>query len=120
MNNPLPNLAPWHVFLRRQGIHLAAALGVLLIGLGIGVAGYHWIAGLAWVDALLNASMILAGMGPVDVLPTRTAKIFASGYALFAGLLFMVTMGIVVSPLAHRLIHRLHLDDSRRKKDKDE
>jgi hypothetical protein len=110
----VPKLAPWSVYFRRQGIHLAIAVGILVVGLGIGIAGYHWIAGLGWVDSLLNASMILGGMGPVDVLKSRAAKIFASGYALFAGLLFMVTMGIVVAPMAHRLIHRLHLDETRR------
>ena len=70
------------------------------------------IAGLAWVDALLNASMILGGMGPVDTLPTQSAKIFASLYALFCGLVFVGTMGLVISPILHRMLHKFHIDDA--------
>lgn len=84
--------------------------GMLLAGLalGIGVLGYHWIAGLAWVDALLNASMILGGMGPVDPLPNAAAKVFASFYALFSGLVFISFMGLVMAPVAHRILHAFH------------
>jgi hypothetical protein len=82
-----------------------------LIALSVGVAGYHWIAGLGWVDALLDASMILGGMGPVNPLPTNAAKIFASVYALFSGLVFIAVMGIVLSPIAHRMLHKFHIDE---------
>ena len=81
------------------------------VALFIGVAGYHWIAGLGWVDALLNASMILGGMGPVDPLPTRGAKIFASAYALFSGLIIIAAMGIIIAPITHIVLHRFHADE---------
>jgi hypothetical protein len=110
------DLAPLRVFLWRQIVHAAAAVGLGMMALGIGVAGYHWIAGLGWTDSLLNASMILSGEGPVDRLLTRGAKIFASVYALFGGLVFMITMGLVLTPLVHRLLHRLHIEEGRRKR----
>ena len=80
----------------------------VLIG---GVMGYHWIGGLGWTDALLNASMILSGMGPVDRLSTTEAKLFASAYALFSGLVFIAIMGLVVSPIVHRVLHKFHIDN---------
>ena len=116
MLEPDLKLAPVHVFLRRQLLHAAAAFGVVLVALGLGVFGYHWIAGLSWIDSLLNASMILSGMGPVDRLPNNAAKIFASAYALFGGLVFIVTMGLILTPLVHRLLHRLHIEEDRRKR----
>jgi hypothetical protein len=86
--------------------------GTILGALLVGVAGYHYIAGFTWLDALLNAAMILGGMGPVGQLTSDGAKVFASLYALFSGLVFVVAVSIFVSPLLHRLLHRLHLDDS--------
>lgn len=83
---------------------------VIAAGLGIGVVGYHVLAGLGWVDSLLNASMILGGMGPVDVLKTDAAKIFASCYALFSGLVFIGVATLLTAPFAHRILHRFHLD----------
>ena len=77
----------------------------------IGISGYHWIAGFGWVDSLLEASMILAGMGPVNQLTTKGAKIFASAYALFSGLMFIAVMGIVLAPVTHRLLHKFHVDE---------
>jgi hypothetical protein len=74
------------------------------------VAGYHFTAGLPFLDSLLNASMILGGMGPVNELYTTGAKIFASFYSLFSGIAFLVVAGILIAPLAHRLLHRLHLE----------
>ncbi len=76
----------------------------------VGMAGYHWIAGLSWIDSLLNAAMILGGMGPVDEMTTVAAKIFASFYALFSGLVFVGAAGVLLSPLFHRLLHAFHLD----------
>jgi hypothetical protein len=112
--NQSPKLAPFHIYVRRQFLHFIGALIVVGIALGIGIFGYHWIARLPWLDSLLNASMILGGMGPVDPLHSSAAKLFASFYALFAGLVFMVTMGILVTPLVHRLAHRLHLEEEDR------
>ena len=90
--------------------HGAGAMGLVVGALLIGVFGYHFIAGLGWVDSLLNASMILGGMGPVDLLTTTGAKIFASGYALFAGVIFLVVVGVLFAPLFHRFLHHFHLE----------
>ncbi|MBU6324785.1 MAG: hypothetical protein KJS92_04795 [Bacteroidetes bacterium] len=84
---------------------------IMSFGLMVGVLGYHWIAGLPWVDSLLNASMILGGMGPVDALQTSSAKLFASFYALFSGLVFITMTGVLLAPFAHRLLHLLHGDE---------
>ncbi len=104
---------PRRKFFRRLAGHAVVAAAITLASLGLGVAGYHALDGLSWVDALLNAAMILGGMGPVDSLRTPAAKVFASFYALFSGVVFLVTAGILVAPVAHRLLHRLHaeLDD---------
>lgn len=106
-------LLPRRHFYRRQFKTLLFGLVVLALALGIGMAGYHWLAGLRWVDALLNASMILTGMGPVDRLPdSALAKVFASAYALFSGVLFITVMAIVLSPAVHRLLHKFHLEEA--------
>jgi hypothetical protein len=104
-------LLPLHHFLLRLIGFLAAAGFLVVLGLLVGVAGYHWIGGLPWVDAVLNASMILAGMGPVDELRTAAAKLFASGYALFSGLAFITVTGMVLAPIVHRALHIFHLED---------
>jgi hypothetical protein len=98
-------------FRKRVGRHGLVALGVLVFGLGIGVLGYHWFAHLSWVDSLLNASMILAGMGPVDPLPSNAAKIFASFYALFSGLAFIGIVSVLLAPFVHRMLHRFHAEE---------
>jgi hypothetical protein len=87
------------------------ALSLILVALSMGIAGYHWLAGLTWIDSLLNASMILGGMGPVNPLTSTGAKVFASAYALFSGLVFIAVMGVVFSPLLHRMLHKFHMDD---------
>jgi hypothetical protein len=110
-------LAPWNVYFHRQLVHAGAAFVLVGLALGIGVAGYHWFAGQSWIDALLNASMILSGEGPVDHLETSGAKIFASIYALFGGVVFIVTMGLILTPMVHRLLHRLHIEEDRRRRD---
>ncbi len=104
-------LAPVAVFARRLALSFLLAAALIAIALWIGVAGYHWLGRLAWVDALLNASMILGGMGPVNPLETDAAKIFASAYALFSGLVFIAVMGIVLSPVVHRMLHKFHVDE---------
>ncbi len=92
-------------------------VAVLLIGacLGIGVLGYRYFQDLGWLDALLNASMILTGMGPVDKPECPAAKLFASAYAIFSGVAFITGAGIGFAPLAHRLLHRFHLDEDEEK-----
>jgi hypothetical protein len=99
-------------FSKRVGRHGLVAFGVLVFGLGIGVLGYHWLAHLSWVDSLLNASMILGGMGPVgDPLPSNAAKIFASCYALFSGLAFVGIVSVLLAPFVHRMLHRFHAEE---------
>ena len=104
-------LAPFSVFVKRLGISIIISVFLILVALVIGIAGYHWIADFNWVDSLLNASMILGGMGPVDKLQTTGAKIFASIYALFCGVVFIGVMGVVISPILHRMLHRFHIDE---------
>ena len=103
-------LAPMSVFIKRLAISLGISALLIMASLFIGIAGYHWIAGLDWIDSLLNASMILGGMGPVNALIGTGAKVFASGYALFSGLVFIAVMGIVLAPVVHRVLHLFHLD----------
>lgn len=103
-------LAPRHVFAWRLLKFLSGAFILSGFALGLGVLGYHYVAGFTWVDSLLNASMILAGMGPLGMLPNDGAKLFASGYALFSGLVFITVTGIVLTPVAHRVLHHFHLD----------
>ncbi len=98
-------------FLRRVALSLLLAGAILMIGLVLGIAGYHYLAGFSWLDALLNASMILTGMGPVGELHSVAAKIFASAYALFSGLVFITVMAVVLAPLFHRMIHKFHIDE---------
>ena len=93
-----------------MGIYEAIGILLILAALAIGIAGYHWMAGLSWIDALLNASMILGGMGPVNPLIGTGAKVFASGYALFSGLIFIAVMGIVLTPIVHRVVHKFHVE----------
>lgn len=104
-------LLPPQKFLRRVMFFLLAALLILAFALGVGILGYHSIAGMSWIDAFLNASMILTGMGPVNPLTTAPAKLFASCYALFSGLVFITVTGVALAPVAHRLLHRFHMDE---------
>lgn len=103
-------LAPFPVFLKRLAVSVAIAILLVLFALFIGICGYHYLAKLGWIDSLLNASMILGGMGQIDTLTTPGAKVFASAYALFSGLIFIAVMGFVLSPIAHRMLHRFHVD----------
>ena len=103
-------LASRKVFARRVAFNFLIGSLMLLIALGIGVLGYHFLEGLSWIDALLNASMILGGMGPVNPLQTTAGKLFASFYALFSGVVFIAAMGVLAAPLFHRFMHRFHLE----------
>jgi hypothetical protein len=104
-------IAPASVFMRRMVAHILMAGLLSAVALFMGTAGYHWLAGLGWVDSLLEASMILGGMGPVNPVTTTGAKIFASGYALFSGLAFIALIGIVLAPAVHRMLHKFHADE---------
>ena len=103
--------APVSVFVKRMAVSIGMAGILISVALFLGMTGYHWIAGIDWIDSLLEASMILGGMGPVNQLTTTGAKIFASGYALFSGLVFIAVMGIVLSPITHRILHEFHADE---------
>jgi hypothetical protein len=96
-------------FLFRMARSAGVAVGIVLAGLGLGVLGYHELEGLSWLDALVNAAMILSGMGPVDQLHTNSGKVFAALYALFSGFLFLTIAAILLGPVFHRMIHRFHL-----------
>lgn len=104
-------LLPLPRFLARVVGALALALGLAVGVLILGTLGYHFIAELPWIDAELNAAMIMTGMGPIDPMRSTAAKIFASVYALFSGVLFLTSVGIVLSPVFHRVMHGFHLDD---------
>jgi hypothetical protein len=103
-------LAPVSVYVQRIIAAVAIAILLMLVALSVGMAGYHLIAGFDFVDSLLEASMILGGMGPVRELPNQSAKVFASIYALFSGVFFIALMGIILAPVAHRVLHKFHLD----------
>lgn len=105
-------LLAWPDFLSRAAGHFLVASLILLFSVAAGTVGYHLLARLPWVDAFLNASMILSGMGPIDRLETTAAKLFAAFYALFSGLVLVSVIGITVAPWLHRLFHLIHLDDS--------
>ena len=105
-------LLPIHVFVKRLAACAALALSIMAFSLTIGAIGYHRLAGLGWVDAVYNASMILGGMGPVNELQTDAAKLFASAYALYSGLVLIATIGLALTPIIHRFLHRFHLDDN--------
>ncbi len=98
-------------FMGRMVWHTLAAIVLIAASLGMGALGYHYFEGLPWIDAVLNASMLLGGMGPVDTMRTEGGKLFAAGYALFSGLLFVAAAGILFAPLIHRTFHRFHLED---------
>jgi len=105
-----PPLPPPDRFLRRLARNAAAAGAVILGSLAIGIAGYHVFGRLSWLDALVNASMILTGMGPVDRIVTVPGKLFESFYALFSGVMFLTSIAVLLAPAVHRFLHRFHLD----------
>lgn len=101
---------PRRVFLQRALRAFLIAMLAIAVSLGLGVLGYHVLGGLPWIDALLNASMILGGMGPVDTLVSPGAKLFASAYALFSGVILLASVAVMISPVLHRILHRYHLE----------
>ena len=103
-------LLPRRMYWKRLISHGLMALSLLAAALGVGICGYHYLEKFSWIDSLLNASMILGGMGPVGALQTNAGKLFASGYAIFSGVIFIAVAGILVAPVAHRVMHRLHIE----------
>lgn len=96
-------------FLRHAAGFILLASGFLALSLGIGMVGYHLTSNLPWIDSLLNASMILTGMGPVDPMPDDRAKIFASCYAIFSGAVYPAMTALILYPFLHRMLCLLHL-----------
>ncbi len=102
-------LAPHAVFIKRIIWNLTVACFLLLDCLTIGILGYHFSDGISWIDSLHNASMILSGMGPIVEIKSVEGKLFSSFYALFSGVAFITNIGIILTPLVHRLYHSLHV-----------
>src|SRR3954471_2592246 len=98
------------LFRRRLMVHASLAAGLIAVSLGIGIVGYCQFEHLAALDGFLNTAMLLGGMGPVNAPVTPAGKLFAGLFALYAGLVFIVTAGLLFAPLVHRLMHRLHWD----------
>jgi uncharacterized membrane protein len=98
-----------------ENLMLAAA--VILGSLGLGIAGFHLLAGMAWIDAVLNSAMLLGGMGPVGDIQGTGGKLFASFYALYAGIVFLVLAALVLGPIFHNILHRFHLSTQAETKD---
>jgi hypothetical protein len=108
LNSPMAS----HVeFLGRLGFNILVSCVLIGVALGAGMIGYHALEKLRWLDAFLNAAMLLGGMGPVDPMHTDAGKLFAGIYALVCGLVFVLASGIVLAPVAHRVLHALHVDD---------
>jgi len=107
---------PRKLFYLRLARHACMSLGIIGVSLGIGIVGYHCTGGLGWLDSLLNASMILSGMGPVNELKSDTAKWFASFYALFSGVVFITTCGVLFAPVVHRFLHKFHANGESKSK----
>jgi hypothetical protein len=106
-HTPLP---PRSVFIRRLARNILIAAGLIASSLVLGMCGYHGLEGLTWLDSFLNASMILAGMGPVGELHTSGGKLFAGCYAIFSGVVFLTMAAVLFAPVVHRFLHRMHLE----------
>lgn len=104
------SLLPRRDFIRRAIKYFALSITIILISLLLGVLGYHYLEGLSWIDSLVNASMLLGGMGPVNQLHTYAGKLFASFYALFSGMVLLVAVSVLIAPVFHRFLHHFHLE----------
>jgi len=98
-------------FYQRQLKYMLYAFGFLGIFLAIGMVGYHFIADLDWVSSYHNSTMILSGMGEIDSMPSDGAKLFSGTYALISGVIFLVTIAVMLSPIVHRFLHRMHAEE---------
>src|SRR6478736_4099928 len=107
-------LLPRREFIRRLGWSVGFGLVLVAFSLTIGILGYHWLCGLPWVDAFLDAAMILSGMGPMSPIVTTTGKLFAGIYAIYCGIALIGTTGVIFAPVIHRALHKFHLTDSAR------
>jgi hypothetical protein len=103
---------PRRQFLQRVGTHVGLSIGVVLVSLLFGMVGFHTTDGMAWLDAFVQSAMLLGGMGPVLPPASEAGKFFAGLYALYCGLVFIVVAGLLIAPVIHRILHRLHWDDA--------
>jgi hypothetical protein len=103
-------LLPTNEFLQRVAVSFSLGFGIIVISLGAGMAGYHYLESLSWIDAFANASMILSGMGPLEQPQTEAGKIFAGIYALYSGLAVILIAGVIFGPIVHRFLHKFHLE----------
>jgi hypothetical protein len=104
-------------FVRRIARHFAFGMGIIAGSLAIGMLGYRWLEHMRWIDAFLNAAMLLGGMGPIKTDLTSTgSKLFAGLYALYAGMVVLVVAGLLLAPAFHRLVHRFHLEEEEEKR----
>ena len=105
-------LLPWPQFVKRFLTHFGLGMLFIIFSLFMGMAGYHFFDGFDWLESFLNASMILAGMGPVDKLSTVGGKLFGGCYAIYSGIAFLSIVAVIFTPIIHRLAHKLHLQGS--------
>lgn len=108
-------LLPLPIFFTRVMRHILFGIVMIFLALFMGMAGYHHYEHMSWVDAFVNAAMILSGMGPLGTLATTSGKIFAGFYALFSGLLFILVIGIIYGPVVHRFLHKFHIEEAKNK-----
>lgn len=106
---PAHNILSFREFLTRMFYSIFFGLICILLSLLLGMLGYHYYENMSWVDAFVNAAMILSGMGPLTALKTNGGKLFAGFYALFSGLVFIIILGVIFAPVVHRFFHKLHL-----------
>ena len=107
-------LLPRREFIRRLGWSVTAGALLIVFSLSIGMVGYHVLAGLPWIDAFLDAAMILSGMGPLTALHNDAAKLFSGCYAIYCGIALIGTTGVILAPVIHRALHKFHLEDDSR------
>ncbi len=105
---------PPHRFLIRLAHSGIVAVVLITISLFVGMAGYHFLEGVSWIDSFLNAAMLLGGMGPVNIPVTSTGKLFAGLYALYCGLAVILVAGVILAPVAHRILHTFHMESRNR------
>jgi hypothetical protein len=104
-------LLPVNLYMRRLLFSILLGIMLIAVSLAAGMAGYHWYEGLPWIDAFVNAAMILSGMGPLAQPQTDGGKIFAGMYALYSGLAVILIAGVIFAPVVHRFLHRFHIED---------
>ena len=104
---------PLRSFIRRLIRNLLIGFGIIVFSLGLGMFGYNYFEKMDWVDAYINAAMILSGMGPVSTLKTDAGKIFAGSYALFSGIIFLIVIAVILAPIVHRFLHKFLVKESK-------